>query len=148
MPQHFPMPRSPSAANGMLVDIDTNMSPPHRRLRVHGELDLATASLLASTLDQQAVGCEQLELDLSGLAFCDLIGLTTLEQAQRRLRDRGCRMSVHGIHGPLQRLLEVEGLRTTLSMSSTTSSTTRPTAILTAPRRAMARLLVGLVRRH
>jgi anti-sigma B factor antagonist len=148
MPQLVPMPSSPSAANGVLVDIDTNTSPPHRRLRVHGELDLATASLLAATLEQQAEGCEQLELDLRGLAFCDVIGLTTLEQAQRRLRDRGCRMTVHGIHGPLQRLLEVEGLRSTLSTSPDAPPTTPPTAILPAPRRTMARLLVGLVRRH
>ncbi len=98
---------------GLIVDVDA--SEPHKRLRLHGELDLATSPLLASTLDQHAVGCDALQLDLSGLRFCDLIGLSTLEQAQQRLRHGGCRMTVHGIPGQLRRLLAVDGLNSSLA---------------------------------
>jgi anti-sigma B factor antagonist len=102
---------SPTA--GLSIDLET--TAPHKRLRLHGELDLATAALLASQLDRHAVGCETLQLDLSDLRFCDLVGLSTLEQAQQRLRQRGCWMTVHGIHGQLRRLLAVEGLRSPLA---------------------------------
>jgi anti-anti-sigma factor len=113
---------SPSAATGLFVDVDTKVSRPRRRLRLHGELDLATVPLLASTLDQQAVGCTELEVDLSDVTFCDLIGLTALEQAQQRLFARGCSMTVKGIHGQLRRLLDLDGLRSPLSAPAVTGS--------------------------
>ena len=130
-------------ADALLVEVDADVSLPRRRLRLHGELDLATAPLLASALDAQAAGCQQLELDLGGLVFCDLVGLTALEHAQQRLRDRGCQMTVYGIHGQLRRLLEIEGLRSALS-----AAPSRPpvTAILTRPRPTLASLVAGLVR--
>jgi anti-anti-sigma factor len=140
----FPAGESTSTTDGLRVAIDPNASPPRRRVRVSGELDLATAPLLASTLDQQAAGCAHLELDLSGLVFCDLIGLTTLEQAQQRLRRRGCQLSIHHIHGQPRRLLDIDGLPTTLS-ARPSPSTTR--VIPVRPRRTLANLVTGLLRK-
>jgi anti-anti-sigma factor len=141
----FPAGESTSTTDGLRVAVDPNASPPRRRVRVSGELDLATAPLLASTLDLQAAGCARLELDLSGLVFCDVIGLATLEQAQQRLRRRGCQLSVHHIHGQPRRLLDIDGLPTTLSARPSPSA---GTVILAKPRRTLANLLTGLLRRQ
>lgn len=69
---------------------------PRRTLRVQGELDLATAAQLAVLLDQAAAGCSEVDLDLSGLAFCDVVGLTAIENAQRRLSAQGCVLMLRG----------------------------------------------------
>jgi anti-sigma B factor antagonist len=132
-----------SADAGLCVDIDTNVSLPHRRVRLHGELDLATAPLLASALDEHAAGCTQLDLDLSDLRFCDLVGLSTLEQAQQRLGQRGCRMRVDGVNGQVRRLLDIDGLRSPLSAPVTSVAANHG---LPNPRRAFAKLLAGRLR--
>lgn len=115
------MPSTPHRAAGSLSDtaglmVDVDASKPHKRLRLHGELDLATAPLLDSMLDHHAADSETLELDLSDLRFCDLVGLTTLERAQQRLRYRGCRLTVHGVHGQVRRLLTIDGLGSPLAV--------------------------------
>jgi anti-anti-sigma factor len=140
-----PAGESTSTTNGLWVDTDPNAPPPRRRLRISGELDLATASLLASTLDQQATGCAQLELDLSGLVFCDLIGLATLERAQQRLLRRGCQLSIHRIKGQPRRLLNIDGLPTTLSARPSPSAAK---VSLAKPRRTLASLATGLLRKQ
>jgi anti-anti-sigma factor len=141
----FPAGESTATTDGLQVDIDPHASPPRRRVRVSGELDLATAPLLASTLDQQAAGCDQLELDLSGLVFCDLIGLATLEHAQQELRRRGCQLSLHHIHGQPRRLLDIDGLPTTLSARPSPAAAT---VIPAKPRRTLANLVTGLLRKQ
>ena len=127
------MPSTPHSAAGSLSDtaglmVDVLASEPHKRLRLHGELDLATAPLLVSILDQHAMGSETLALDLSDLSFCDLVGLTTLERAQQRLRRRGCRMTVQGIPGQLRRLLAVDGVNSTLAFNRKSASERVPVA--------------------
>ena len=134
---------SPSTAAGLFVDVDSNVSLPRRRLRLRGELDLASVPLLTSTLDEQAAGCARLELDVSDLHFCDLVGLTALEQAQQRLRRRGCRLTLHGIPGQLRRLLDVDGLRSPLSTAITPAAAN---ASLPNPRRVLTKLLAGRLR--
>lgn len=133
------------AADGLLIETDTDVPHQRRAVRLRGELDLATAPQLLSSLDTQGVDCDQLEVDLSGLAFCDLIGLTALEHAQQRLGERGCQMTVHGIHGQFRRLLDVPGLRSPLS---TSPSPPLGNMSFAKPRRALASFVAGLVRQH
>jgi anti-anti-sigma factor len=77
-------------------------------VRVRGEIDLATApELEARLLD---VGGEEVDLDLSGVTFCDCAGLRVLDQARdrlgERLRLRGSSKQLH----KLARILDMEWL--------------------------------------
>jgi hypothetical protein len=58
------------------------------------------------------------------------------------LRRRGCQLSVHHIHGQPRRLLDIDGLPTTLF----TRPSPRP-AILVKPRQTLANLVTGLLRK-
>jgi ABC-type transporter Mla MlaB component len=75
-----------------------------------GELDLATAPVLASSLDRVASGRTEVVLHLGGLEFCDVIGLTALETAQRRLAGRGCALRLRdaGTLGLLRRFSHLQ----------------------------------------
>jgi anti-sigma B factor antagonist len=54
------------------------------RLRVTGELDVATAPLLRAELDELAAQSQVVLIDLSQLEFVDSTGLQTLLSALRR----------------------------------------------------------------
>lgn len=107
-----PLPRQSSVLLpcelGLLIELDRSMP---RRVHIRGELDIATSPLLARALDRAAEACTDIEVDLSGLTFCDVVGLTALEQAHRRLAGRGCRLTLHGTWR-LHLLLRVPGLFT------------------------------------
>ena len=118
---------TPVLEQGLLVEVDGTVAAPRRLLRVRGELDLATAPLLARAIDRAAVGRREVELDLSGVTFCDVVGLTAIEEAQRQLQDRGCRMSLHGTDGPRHLLLGVDGLFVTLRSSVRMEGQRQPT---------------------
>lgn len=58
-----------------------------------GELDLATAQILDTLIEQQiATGHLEVRLDLGKLAFCDVLGLRALLRAHRRLTAAGGRL--------------------------------------------------------
>lgn len=106
---------APARRAGLVVLVDGAVPPPLGLLRVRGELDLATAPELARALDLAAADRTDILLDLSGVTFCDLVGLTALELAGRRLRASGCRLSLRGVDGPLHLLLSVPSLVGVLS---------------------------------
>lgn len=110
MPTTHPPRPAQGGAGRLVVSTDGTLPPRRGVLRVAGELDLATAPLLARELDLAGAGRTDLVLDLSALAFCDVVGLTSVEQAARRLRDRGCRLSVQGGQDALHLLMRVPGL--------------------------------------
>jgi anti-anti-sigma factor len=63
-------------------------------VRLAGELDIATGPLLKQRLQQLTTGSAEpqvrrLVLDLSELAFTDVVGLGVLLHAERELADRG-----------------------------------------------------------
>jgi anti-sigma B factor antagonist len=102
--------RAQTGAESLLVEIEDLQAPTRRLLRVTGEIDVATAGLLRSAIHRAATDHQYVELDLSAVTFCDVVGATAIEQAQRQLEARGCRLTLHGIDGSLRRLLAVEGL--------------------------------------
>jgi len=108
----------PAAEAGLLVEIDDLRAPTRRLLRVSGELDLATVGVLGSAIQRAAADRREVELDVSGVAFCDVVGATALEQAQQQLQARGCQLILRGIDGPLHLLLAVDGLFGTLRRST------------------------------
>jgi len=90
-------------------------------LRVHGDLDLASASGLDNAihraLDRAAAGSAAVDLDLTGMTFCDVIGATAIERAQRTAAESGCPLTLVGGDGPLA-LLRAGGLFPTLSAAA------------------------------
>jgi len=78
-------------------------------LVVGGDLDLATAPLLATTL-ADVLGGEsgpRVVLDLADLDFIDAVGLGHIIGARRRLSDRGGTLVVRQPSPPARRLLEL-----------------------------------------
>jgi|SRR3954451_19870462 anti-anti-sigma factor len=109
----IPFPQQPSASpayeQGLIVGVETCTAGSRRVVRVRGELDLATVDLLAGVLHVAAEGRSEVVLDLSGLRFCDVVGLTAIEHASRQLAARGCHLILHGTE-PLRFLLRIPGL--------------------------------------
>jgi anti-anti-sigma factor len=80
-------------------------------LFLSGELDLATAELLDSTIRAaEGRGVKMIVLDLSGLDFIDLNGLMVLMRASIRLPGDAHRLAL--VHGPehVQRLFRLTGM--------------------------------------
>jgi anti-sigma B factor antagonist len=81
------------------------------RLAARGELDLATAHHLATTLAAQlAEGRRTVCLDLSGLTFCGVSGLSALLQAHRSYEEAGSVLILTGCDRQLRRHLQLTGL--------------------------------------
>jgi anti-anti-sigma factor len=88
--------------------VETIAAPGVVTIRVRGEIDLATAPQLeACLLDVEG---RVVDLDLSGVTFCDGAGLRVLDQARDRLGDRlRVRGSSKHLH-KLARVLDMEWL--------------------------------------
>jgi anti-sigma B factor antagonist len=67
-------------------------------LSLHGDLDLATVSLLQEELDHARRGKAAIVIDLSRLRFIDSTGLHLLMRAEQELRDSGVQLVV--VRGP------------------------------------------------
>ena len=76
-------------------------------IQIDGELDLATAPLLAAALDGVDGESGAVLLDISGLKFCDGAGLRVLELTRQRL---GERFQVRGASPFVLRLAEIVGM--------------------------------------
>jgi anti-anti-sigma factor len=79
-------------------------------LLLRGELDLATAAGLESTvLGLFVEGVSAVELDLSRLTFMDSTGLRAVLRAQELCAEHGCDFLVIPGSGQVLRLLELTG---------------------------------------
>lgn len=81
------------------------------RIDVAGEIDLATAPDLTAVVHQ--VSSRRglvLVLDVTGVTFCDCVGLTALLNAHRRLRDAGGALALVYPPPQLRQLLDATGL--------------------------------------
>lgn len=77
-------------------------------LTLYGELDLASASLLAASLGEaESSGATEVVIDLGALEFIDSAGLHTLLDANSRSIARGHRLSLLRGPRPVQRLFEL-----------------------------------------
>jgi anti-sigma B factor antagonist len=86
--------RSVVRGNGVTVHVD-------------GELDLATAPLLATALDAVGDEVDSVVLDITGLTFCDGAGLRVLELTRRRL---GVRFQLRGASPLMLRIADIVGM--------------------------------------
>jgi anti-sigma B factor antagonist len=81
------------------------------RLAVTGEIDLGNReSFISAAIAALAESSSVLEIDLSGVTFCDSSGLSGFLAIHRIAENERKRMTLTSPHGQLQRTLEVAGL--------------------------------------
>ena len=90
-------------------------------------MNLAAVGLLSCAVERAAVAHQEVELDLSGVAFCDVIGATAIELAQHQLQVSGRRLILRGIDRSLHILLAVDGVFSSLQRSVGPRDTAAPT---------------------
>lgn len=78
----------------------------HLKVALSGEIDILSAPQLRVTLDEAlSEGVRTVEVDLSGVEFCDCYGLGVLLEARRRASERGTVLRLAGVTSPLVRRL-------------------------------------------
>jgi anti-anti-sigma factor len=87
------------------------------RLRVGGELDLATRTTLREELRRaEASDAKRIELDLRHLTFIDSTGIAVLIEAHKRSAN-GRRLRVSFVGGQVREVLEMTGLTKVLDFA-------------------------------
>lgn len=80
-------------------------------VRLHGDLDMATASELRQTLTTiLGTAPVRLTIDLSALEFVDSTGIGVLVGGFRRARDEGCDFSLRFPNRPVKKVLHLTGI--------------------------------------
>lgn len=77
-------------------------------VRLSGELDLAGVPLVEEKL--RTARCSELRVDLTGLTFCDVKGLSALLSMKSEREHNGCLVRLLGAHGIVRRIFEKTGL--------------------------------------
>ncbi|MER5643912.1 STAS domain-containing protein [Streptosporangium sp. NPDC002524] len=82
-------------------------------VRALGELDYQNSPVLRAEMDKAwaAETPSMVVADVAGLTFCDSTGVAELILALRRSRTLGIRLVLVGVHGTLERILAITGLR-------------------------------------
>ena len=96
----------------MCFDIETRENEGATYVAVTGELDVATAPLLAERIAQaETAAAPLIVVDLSGVSFMDSTGLHTLLEAHARSQQEGDRLRIASPwSAQVQRLMELAGV--------------------------------------
>ena len=86
-------------------------------VRATGELDVATAPVLADVLRALDRPCRRVVLDVSGLTFIDSSGLALAVNAHRRATRDGYELVVAGASGTVLDVLRLTGLDVSLPLA-------------------------------
>ncbi|WP_188196596.1 STAS domain-containing protein [Nonomuraea sp. SYSU D8015] len=94
------------------LDVNVEIANGRTVVRARGEIDMATAGLLGSVLDnlRRSDGCRQVEIDLGQVSFMDCSGIRELLRAKRRFRRQGGSLTIVACSSRVDRLLELAGL--------------------------------------
>ncbi|MER7309571.1 STAS domain-containing protein [Streptomyces griseoluteus] len=80
------------------------------RVIVRGELDLVSGEQIRGRLvDALAASSDRLELDLSGVSFCDCAGLNVLLELRHRAVSQGKTVTIQAASPVVDRLLDLIG---------------------------------------
>ena len=95
---------------------DSSFSISSRRLdrgilvALHGDVDLATASIVEDELRRAEHSEKRVVIDLREVSFMDSTGIRTLISADRRLRERGGSLQIIRVPAHVHRLFELVGI--------------------------------------
>ena len=102
----------PPSRDRLVVVVDPTAPAPVVTVKVHGEIDLATAPMLDQRLGAVVnSGVRDLVVDLKDVPFCDVAGVNALLQIRGQLGAHGGRLRLIGPCHTLQiivRVLELE----------------------------------------
>ncbi len=115
-----PAPEGQGASGEGMVDLELVVSgaDTQHEIRLLGELDMSTASLLRDELERlTSDGATLVTLDLSDLAFIDSTGLSVLITALKRLREQGGDITLRSPTPGTRKVLEITGLTQVFSIS-------------------------------
>jgi anti-sigma B factor antagonist len=104
---------------GERIDLDQFAIQPAQRdgwciYQCAGELDMSTAPILRSALEQLTT---DVTLDFTDVSFLDSSGIGALVAQYKRLSELGCTLRVQGLQETPRRTLEITGLLDTLTRS-------------------------------
>lgn len=94
-----------------IFSMDESTDGATHRVRLHGELDVASAAGLEARL--VALAGSTVEADLSELRFIDARGIAALLSARRRIAEAGSRLRIVGATAPVRRvfaLVDLDGI--------------------------------------
>jgi anti-sigma B factor antagonist len=107
------------------LDIRTDASDGHARIRLIGELDILTAPLLAAAITRlRAAGQCILVFDLTELRFMDRSGLAVVSAADQDADPRAM-LAVTGCHANVRRIFELTGHEHLLDRAELVAETAR-----------------------
>jgi len=101
--------------SGEDLQLFTHADSARTRVDLGGELDMATAQTFREHLRRiETVGTGDVEIDMSGVGFCDSSGLGALINAHQNLLALGRRLRIVNAPHQVTRLLNITGLDTVL----------------------------------
>lgn len=102
-----PTPETSPRAQSPLLRITVVEHPERLEVQLDGEMDLSTSGQLTSTVRTHLQEAPSVRLDLSRLAFCDVVGLSELVAVQQHLVDVRRELVVAGHSRQVLRLIRV-----------------------------------------
>jgi anti-sigma B factor antagonist len=91
--------------------LETEMSPGHVVVRLHGDLDMATTAELRQTLASILhASPARITIDLAQLDFIDSTGIGALVGGFRRAADQGCELGLRFPGRPVLKALHLTGV--------------------------------------
>ena len=105
-----PLSPAPGDVQASLLDIETLPEDRAPLVVVSGSIDLVTEQALHNGLSQAVARSERgVELDLSGVDFCDCSGLNVLLRVRRRALDEGKTLTIRSAGAAMLRLFSITG---------------------------------------
>lgn len=106
------MSSGPFVGDVPLIEFEIEGTADEPRLRIQGEIDIATAPQLRDVLTNLVHGApRRITLDLGAVGFVDSAGLGVLVGAMRKLQDaNGGRLTIVSVQDSVRKIFEITGL--------------------------------------
>ncbi|MFC8453428.1 STAS domain-containing protein [Kitasatospora sp. NPDC057223] len=123
-------PHTPQAEPAELLSTRISAAGPLTTVQVQGELDMDTAHLLTSAVEEGLLGHPRiLLLDLAAVAFCDCAGLRTLLRTRRRITEAGATFHLASTSRAVLRIMDLTGTAGALDARPTLPPPRSPLAV-------------------
>ena len=126
-------PHSPQAVTAELLHTRIAVAGPVTTVQALGELDMDTAHLLTSAVEEGLLGHPRiLLLDLGAVTFCDCAGLRTLLRVRRRITASGATFHLASPSRAVLRIMDLTGTAGALDIRPTLPAPRTPLSLPSA----------------